>query len=127
MAFHRLAMVISSVCMVLGAGEAWARSKPWPSEEAQMTFAPEVPLPIVRRKPAVIRVHLEATEEVHELGPGVQYRFWGFNGRVPGPMIRARVGDVLEVRVTSAEPEMPHNIDFHAVGGTGGGATVLTV
>jgi len=92
-----------------------------------LTFLPNVPPPITRKKPAIVRVRLEATEEVHEIAGGATYLFWGFNGHVPGPMIRARVGDTLEVHVTNAAKEMPHNIDFHAVTGPGGGATVLTV
>jgi FtsP/CotA-like multicopper oxidase with cupredoxin domain len=42
--------------------------------------------------------------------------FWTFNDHVPGPFIRARVGDTLEVHVTSRDDSgMPHNVDFHAV------------
>jgi nitrite reductase (NO-forming) len=55
------------------------------------------------------------------------YEFWTFNGSVPGPFIRARVGDVLDVKLTNHdESGMLHNIDFHAVMGPGGGAPLLT-
>jgi len=63
-----------------------------------------------------------------EIKPGVQYEYWTFNGDVPGPFIRVRVGDTLEVHHTNSDPTgMPHNVDFHAVTGTGGGAPVTTV
>ena len=65
---------------------------------------------------------------VGELSAGVKYAFWQFNGHVPGPFIRARVGDTLEVHVTNSDDSgMPHNVDLHAVTGPGGGAKVTTV
>jgi len=99
-----------------------------PLEEAQLTYAPEVPPPMTRRKPAIVRVHLDSSAKVMELNTGVKYTFWTFNGHVPGPFVRARVGDTLEVHVTNSDASgMPHNVDFHAVTGPGGGATVTTV
>lgn len=97
-------------------------------EKAFLTYAPEVPPPIARRKPAVLEVHLDSAVRMMELGSGVKYKFWTFNDHVPGPFIRTRVGDTLEVHVTNSdESGMPHNVDFHAVTGPGGGATVTTV
>jgi len=52
-----------------------------------------------------------------------RYPFWTFNGSIPGPFIRCRVGDVLEVRHTNRDSNgVAHNIDFHGVAGPGGGA-----
>ena len=97
-------------------------------EEAHLTFAPDVPPPITRRRPAIVRVHLDSGMSVMEISAGVKYHFWTFNGRVPGPFIRARVGDTLELHVTNSDDSgMPHNVDLHAVTGPGGGATVTTV
>ena len=97
-------------------------------EEAQLTFAPEVPPPIARKQPAIVRVHLDGGMKQAELASGVTYAFWTFNGHVPGPMIRARVGDTLELHMTNSDHSgMPHNVDLHAVTGPGGGATVTTV
>jgi len=97
-------------------------------ENATLTFAPEVPPPIKRRKSAVVEVHLNSSIEKVEIKPGVFYNYWTFNGEVPGPFIRVRVGDTLEVHHTNSDPTgMPHNVDFHAVTGTGGGAPVTTV
>ena len=73
-------------------------------------------------------VNLEAMEQTSEVAPGVTYTQWTFNGTVPGPMIRARVGDVVEVHLkNSAKNISTHNIDLHAVNGPGGGAGVTTV
>ena len=97
-------------------------------EKAQLTFAPDVPPPITRRQPAVVDVHLNSGTKTMEIKPGVFYKYWTFNGEVPGPFIRVRVGDTLEVHHTSSDDSgMPHNVDFHAVTGPGGGAPVLTV
>jgi len=96
--------------------------------DAPLVFAPQVPPPIARRQAAIVRVRLEGGMGVAEIGPGAKYQFWTFNGHVPGPFIRARVGDTLELHMTNSDASgMPHNIDLHAVTGPGGGAKVTTV
>jgi copper-containing nitrite reductase len=99
-----------------------------PIEEAVLTYAPNVPPPIERKVPAVVRVNLVSGVKEMTLQPGVKYKYWTFNGHVPGPFIRARVGDTLEIHHSNDdESGMPHNVDFHSVTGTGGGAPVTTV
>jgi FtsP/CotA-like multicopper oxidase with cupredoxin domain len=63
---------------------------------------------------AVVTVDLEAREVDWEFTPGRATRAWGFNGQVPGPTIEARVGDVLEVRLTNSLPE-PTMIHWHGL------------
>ena len=93
-----------------------------------MAFAPSVPAPVDRRAPAVVHVDLESTQTEIALPGGARYTAWTFNNHVPGPFIRARVGDTLEVAITNSDPTgMPHNLDFHAVSGPGGGGAVTTV
>ncbi|MHB1283841.1 MAG: multicopper oxidase domain-containing protein, partial [Metallibacterium scheffleri] len=90
----------------------------------QLLPPPEVPARITRHYPAKVIVNLEARKVVGTLADGVKYDFYTFNGTVPGPMIRVRVGDTVEIRLKNAHSDhMPHNIDLHAVMGTGGGAT----
>lgn len=97
-------------------------------EDAILTFAPDVPPPIKRKEPALVKIHLQSTRKVMEVKTGKKYEFWTFNDHVPGPFIRVREGDMLEVHHTSTDPAgMPHNVDFHAVTGPGGGAPVTTV
>jgi FtsP/CotA-like multicopper oxidase with cupredoxin domain len=56
----------------------------------------------------------------------VRYPAWTFDDTVPGPVIRARVGDWLEVHHTNLDTTgIGHNVDFHAVLGPGGGAPAL--
>lgn len=90
---------------------------------AQLTTMPQVPPPISRSQPAQVVVNLEAKEFVGRLADEVQYKFWSFNGTVPGPMIRVRVGDTLELHLSNPwDNQFPHNVDFHAANGPGGGA-----
>ena len=39
---------------------------------------------------------------------------WTFNGKVPGPVIRADEGDTIEVTLRNADRMMAHSVDFHA-------------
>jgi nitrite reductase (NO-forming) len=79
---------------------------------------------ITRTSPASVRVDLETREVVAEVAPGQTYTYWTFNGTIPGPMLRVRVGDTVELRMKNATGSAwPHSIDLHAVNGPGGGAT----
>jgi FtsP/CotA-like multicopper oxidase with cupredoxin domain len=49
-----------------------------------------------------------------EVAPGVFFPAWTYNGRVPGPTIRATEGDRIIVRFTNATPH-PHTIHFHGI------------
>ncbi len=96
-----------------------------PEVQAVLTSAPLVPPPVDRPGNAKVIVSLETTEAKGTLADGVQYTFWTFGGTVPGPFVRVRVGDVVQIRLKNAEKSMhPHSIDLHAVTGPGGGAAV---
>ncbi len=83
----------------------------------------EIPAPIGTRGPEKVRIDLEAVEVVGQLADGATYTYWTFNGKVPGPFFRVRVGDTVEVHFkNSANSTMAHSVDFHAVTGPGGGA-----
>lgn len=87
---------------------------------------PLVPPAITRKEPALVKVNLEAVEQRGQLADGVEYQYWTFNGTVPGPMIRVRAGDEVELTMTNkAGDMMPHSIDLHAVIGPGGGAPLM--
>lgn len=90
---------------------------------AVMTAPPFVPAPITRTEPAKVVVDLEMFEKDMELADGVTYNFWTFGGTVPGSFIRIREGDTVEFKLKNHHSSsFPHNIDLHAVTGTGGGA-----
>ena len=54
-----------------------------------------VPPPITRTEPTTVQIELETIELEGHLDANSLYRFWTFNGSVPGPMIRVRVGDTV--------------------------------
>jgi nitrite reductase (NO-forming) len=83
----------------------------------------DLPGPLDVRGPERVVVDLQTIEVYGQLDDGTAYHYWTFNGKVPGPFVRVRVGDTVEVRLTNAEDSvMMHNVDFHAVTGPGGGA-----
>jgi nitrite reductase (NO-forming) len=104
-----------------------------PAEEMNVSTAPAVPPPSGRTAPAIVEIEFEVVENVSLIDPatGVEYETWGYRvpgsddtvSGTPGPMIRARVGDVMRFTITNPEGNViPHNVDFHAVTGQGGGA-----
>jgi len=73
--------------------------------------------------PEKVRVDLTTTEVQGRLADGTSYTYWTFNGKVPGPFLRVRLGDTVEVHLKNGTTSiMPHSVDFHAVTGPGGGA-----
>ncbi len=87
----------------------------------------EMPDPIDRDEPTTHQVTLTVEEQTAEIEPGVTYKFLTFDGQVPGPMLRVRQGDTVELTLDNLpENIMPHNVDLHAVYGTGGGAVATT-
>jgi len=107
-----------------GIGRAPTATEPQlPEERAVLTRAPAVPPPVARRHAVHLIAEINTTVDMLLLDKTNRYEMWTFNGSVPGPFIRARVGDVLEVRFANQDKNgIGHNIDFHCVTGPGGGA-----
>ena len=67
-------------------------------------------------------ITLITEEKLGELANGVTYDFWTFNGTVPGPLIRLRVNQTVEMHIINpANSTMTHSIDSHGILGQGGG------
>jgi nitrite reductase (NO-forming) len=76
--------------------------------------------------PAPIKtIQLDVVDRVIDLAPGVRFSAWTFGGRVPGPIVHARVGDRIRFSMTNRSDEtvpgapsfampMMHSMDFHA-------------
>jgi copper-containing nitrite reductase len=87
----------------------------------------DFPPSVGKRGPSVVHVTLTAEEVIGTLDSSASttYRYWTFNGKVPGPMIRVRQGDTVQVTLhNDASSHMTHSIDFHAALGLGGGAAL---
>jgi len=88
----------------------------------------ELPDPVDWDEPQRHEVELTTTEVTAEIEPGVTFDYMTFGGRIPGPMVRVRQGDTVHLTLENPEENsMPHNIDFHAVYGPGGGANHTTI
>jgi manganese oxidase len=57
---------------------------------------------------------LVAEERTIEVAPGVKYDAWTYNGRVPGPTLRAREGERLSIKFINGA-QHPHTIHFHGI------------
>jgi nitrite reductase (NO-forming) len=128
------AVAVSAV--VAGSGAAQVKQRwldvddtpPTHTIKATLVEPPGVPPAIDRSKPARVIVEMETTEQKGMLADGVEYTFWTFGGSVPGPMLRVRQGDTVEIRLTNRkDSHLMHSIDLHAVTGPGGGAAVTQV
>jgi nitrite reductase (NO-forming) len=110
--------------LVIGAGGATVAKLP-----ASVSIARnpgDLPGPLAPGAPRTVKVELEAVELVGTLANETTYAYWTFNGKVPGPFLRVRVGDTVELAFKNREgSRMIHSVDLHAVTGPGGGA-VLT-
>lgn len=68
----------------------------------------------MRKHNARVAVRLVSSSGMTNVSRTQKYEAWTFNDAVPGPMIRAKVGDVLEISHLNADPNgIAHNIDFH--------------
>ncbi len=64
---------------------------------------------------AVVReFQITAFDREIEIAPGVFFPAWTYNGRVPGPTLRANEGDRVRVRFTNAGSH-PHTMHFHGI------------
>jgi nitrite reductase (NO-forming) len=90
--------------------------------------ATDLPPPIGARAPQTVRIDLISVELEGRLAEGTTFGYWTFNGKVPGPFLRVRVGDTVEVHLkNAADSTMIHSVDFHAATGPGGGAAATQV
>ncbi len=89
-----------------------------PNRSKSPTDIPSAPSPSDR-----VVVTLVTEEKLGQLADGVTYDFWTFNGTVPGPFIRLRVNQTVEMHIINPpNSTMTHSIDSHAILGTGGGS-----
>lgn len=86
----------------------------------------DIPPPITRTATTTDYINITSKEVISQLAPGVYFNFWTYDGKVPGPFERVMVGDTVVVTLHNDPTSLHHHtIDFHAVIGPGGGASVL--
>jgi nitrite reductase (NO-forming) len=65
--------------------------------------------PLGDRPPRSIHYDIETVELVGQLADGTTFTYWTFGGQVPGPFLRVRVGDTVEISLSSpADSSMVH-------------------
>ena len=57
---------------------------------------------------------LVAVDKEIEVAPGVRFAAWTYNGRIPGPTLRCREGELLRITFVNGS-EHPHTIHFHGI------------
>lgn len=88
----------------------------------------EVSTPIDRENSKVVKFELTTKEVISEIASGIYQNYWTFDGTVPGPFLRVREGDTVELTLKNDESSLHHHsIDLHAVTGPGGGAAATIV
>lgn len=87
-----------------------------------------VPAALGTRAPQLVKYRIETVELNGKLADGTTFTYWTFDRKVPGPMLRVKVGDTVELTLANAaDSKMVHSIDLHAVTGPGGAADFLQV
>jgi nitrite reductase (NO-forming) len=61
----------------------------------------------------VHKITLTVEEAQVEIAPGVKQLMWTYNGQVPAPILRGKLGDTFEITVVN-NGSISHSIDFHA-------------
>ncbi len=88
----------------------------------------DVPPLFPRDENGIVHIDVEAKEVMAEMTPGVVLNYWTFGGTVPGPFMRVREGDTVELTLHNHPSSIHHHsIDLHAVTGPGGGAAATVV
>ncbi len=88
----------------------------------------EVPKTVTYSEDGVVEISLTTKEVIAEMADGTTINYWTFDGTVPGPFIRVRQGDTVRLTISNDKTSLhPHNVDFHAVTGPGGGAAATIV
>ena len=68
----------------------------------------------VNDDPRIVEIILEARVDTVKIAPGVDIDAWTYNGTIPGPLIRARVGDRVIVHYTNNLPR-PSTVHWHGI------------
>jgi len=84
-----------------------------PGAEPDESFEARDPKAPVTPTGTVHQITMTATEEDLEIAPGIKQTMWTFDGQVPGPVLRGKVGDTFEITLVN-DGTIGHSVDFHA-------------
>jgi nitrite reductase (NO-forming) len=87
--------------------------------------ATDLPKALNRKQSKTVQVKLQAFEVISKIAPNILYHYWTFNQTVPGPFLRVREDDTVELSLHNDKSSShSHGIDLHAVTGPGGGMAI---
>ena len=104
-------LVVLSALALLDPDAAGAQSLQPPQWDAGIRMAEATDL---NPDPDIVEVDFEARVATVEIAPGLKVDAWTYNGTIPGPTIRVKVGDRLIVHFTNNLPR-PSTIHWHGL------------
>lgn len=112
-------VILTAAVLALSWMAAWA---PAGAQPAATSYAPagwdaglKLPeAPDTNPDPNIVEVHLTAKIAEVDVAPGRKVRAWTYNGGLPGPLIRTKVGNRLIVHFVN-ELDEPTTIHWHGV------------
>lgn len=109
-----VALIIILMVALLGGGstptKTTSKTVPQVQVPTHQTYDAQPP---AAQQGDTVNINLVAKEALISIAPGVAYHAWTFNGSVPGPVLRVRVGQTVHFTLTN-DASMSHSIDFHA-------------
>ena len=117
---HAAAGMAGTVAVAGAAPSSGGDSHGGPTPTTDVAKDPNAP-PYVLRDPTappratVFDIDLVIEEKLMTVADGYSQTVWTFNGSVPGPVIRVRVGDTIRIHLQNpATSKLEHSVDFHA-------------
>jgi nitrite reductase (NO-forming) len=87
----------------------------------------DIPRPIERDEPTTVEVMLRPEAVTVDVADDETFDSMTYNGEVPGPLIRVRQGDTVELTFKNLDSNvLPHYVDFHAARGPGAAGATMT-
>jgi nitrite reductase (NO-forming) len=119
---HAAAGMTGTVTVAGAAPSPSGDSHGGPAPTTDVAADPSAPPYVLRDATAPLllpgKVHdidLVVEEKLMTVAAGYQQMVWTFNGSVPGPVIRVKVGDTIRVHLKNpATSTLSHSVDFHA-------------
>ena len=115
---RRVAGLLVAVAVLGGGVAGCARTPTDPVERAVAALTDEFegsyPVDVRERRGAVREYELTAAPATLPMFDGRPLAVWAYNDRVPGPILRATVGERLRVRFTNRLP-VPTTVHWHGV------------
>src|SRR6187455_2780612 len=106
-----VSVVVAVLALVHSAGAQTPSSFAPAGWDAEFTLHE---LPDRNPEPRVLEIDLTARVADVDIAPKLRVTAWTYDGRLPGPLIRAKVGDRLIVHFTNQLPE-PSTVHWHGV------------